>query len=45
MHKYNAIHNISRSYWCTIDISKEDLVDLYEFAVERALSQKTVSKK
>lgn len=28
-----------------IDISEEDLVDLYEFAVERALSQKTVSKK
>lgn len=27
-----------------IDISEEDLVDLYEFAVERALSQKMVSK-
>jgi CBS domain-containing membrane protein len=28
-----------------IDISEVDLIDLYEFAVERALSQKTVSKK
>tara|TARA_R110002049_G_scaffold30385_4_gene104212 strand:- start:184 stop:915 length:732 start_codon:yes stop_codon:yes gene_type:complete len=27
-----------------IDISEEDLIDLYEFAVERALSQKTESK-
>jgi hypothetical protein len=28
-----------------IEISEEDLIDLYEFAVERPLSQKTVSKK
>ena len=27
-----------------IDISEEDLVDLYEFAVERALSKKIASK-